>query len=430
MTILATELNTKDIPQIYSRFAELIGDQHWKRRTINIKSAIRGNRFLEELYLKENALALSLEDCRELSIKYGAIPNIPEIQRTLYSPLAFAAQVISIIESSPPDEAKKFIRRIHGAFSNPVEFFALGLELTAATHFIHAGFEIEWPEMTKGKGTFDIYIPSMGSDGVEVECKAFTSDKGRKIHERDSLTFYHHLQKLKVKPLPNVGLSVTIRVPDRFPTSHSEVVELAKAVAQSAQEMTSQTTSNNIVIETKEFSLKSLEKAFERHGLKDRNVAIEETLGKKNIHAMIIMPPSLTSATIFILESAKESSLIRSAFDTLSDAAKQVSGKKAAMLFGGFQGINSADIVNLFAHDNDPNNPPTALRVGASEFLSDPRRTHIVNTIFLCKEDMSRRPDGIISSDSTAYIFPNNKSKFWEDSFKWSNFSQKNLRLD
>jgi DNA-directed RNA polymerase subunit alpha len=39
-----------------------------------------------------------------------------------------------------------------------------------------------------GGGTFDLLVTDIGSDGVEVECKSVSDDKGRNIHRREAFT--------------------------------------------------------------------------------------------------------------------------------------------------------------------------------------------------------------------------------------------------
>jgi hypothetical protein len=106
----------------------------------------------------------------------------------LYPAASFAAQVLSFIDASPKPLAEQFRRRVHGAFKNPDDMRGLRLELMAATHFLRRGRQVSWPEMT-GEGNFDLLVSDVGPDGLEVECKSISVDKGRRIHKRESLDF-------------------------------------------------------------------------------------------------------------------------------------------------------------------------------------------------------------------------------------------------
>lgn len=44
--MLLTELVSGEIPEVYHRFAALVGEAHWRNRSRKIKEEIRGNRCL------------------------------------------------------------------------------------------------------------------------------------------------------------------------------------------------------------------------------------------------------------------------------------------------------------------------------------------------------------------------------------------------
>src|SRR5258706_5112100 len=155
--MLQTDLHTGDIPNVFARFRDKIGERHWQRRITRVKEDIRGNRFLRQHLIEDNAIAFALTECSNLTVRYKQIPTDAIETRALYPALSFAAQVLSIIDRSSTQQAKGLIRRIQGAFNNPDDMRALRLELTAATHFTKRGYAIAWPEM-ESSGTFDLLI--------------------------------------------------------------------------------------------------------------------------------------------------------------------------------------------------------------------------------------------------------------------------------
>lgn len=111
---------------------------------------------------------------------------------------------------------------------------AIQLELSAATHFTHRGHSITWPEMENG-GCFDLFIQDMGIDGLEVECKSISNDKGRKIH-RDDAREFHSLVHKKLNPAIrnlNTGLVAVLTIPSRIPSLFKQRQELAQHVIES-----------------------------------------------------------------------------------------------------------------------------------------------------------------------------------------------------
>jgi hypothetical protein len=134
--MLSTELYSKDIPQIYAEFAELVGERHWRHRVTLLRQEIRGNRFLAHFHAEENAIAFQLERLAELRDQYGTVPLAACNDHAIYPAVAFATQILSYLKSSDRDFSERMRRRVHGAFKNPADLKAIRLELTAATHFL------------------------------------------------------------------------------------------------------------------------------------------------------------------------------------------------------------------------------------------------------------------------------------------------------
>ena len=141
-----TELSTARIPEVYRQFAAVVGDGHWKNRVGQLKLEIRGNRFLAQHLQNENALAYQFERLRELTAKFGQIPQWEADNHAIYPAASFAAQVLSIMEVSPRQFAEQLRRRVHGAFKNPDDMRGLRLELRACEHLAARMLLVEWYE--------------------------------------------------------------------------------------------------------------------------------------------------------------------------------------------------------------------------------------------------------------------------------------------
>ena len=218
--MLKVELQTNEIPDVFTRFCSVIDERFWLKRLALIKEATRGHQFLKDYLFEENAIAIALARCSDLVARYGQIPIQETGNRDLYPAISLAAQALSIIDHSSGLEAKRLVQRIRGAFKNPDDMRAIQLEMMAATHFVHRGYPIVWPEM-EGAGTFDLLVNNIGISGLEVECKSVSSDKGRKIHRREALEF-HQLVKPQLQTVSRnlqMGLAVVLTVPGRLPTS-------------------------------------------------------------------------------------------------------------------------------------------------------------------------------------------------------------------
>lgn len=416
--LLRTELTTAEIPEIYRRFARVVGDKHWKRRVSVIKTEAKGSRFLVDYLHVENSIAFALDRCRDLAVRYGDLPRVEAENRELYPAIGFAAQVLSVMDISSPQEAERFRRRVQGALSNPDDMRGLRLELMAATHFVRRGHKIIWPEMN-GLGTFDLLVESIGIAGLEIECKSISNDKGRKVHRREALDFYHLLwpHLAPVRKGLKAGLSVVLTVPGRLPTQYKDRVTLAQHVSQQILIGRSGKLDDGSDIRLSEFDVTNLGNLANDRRPEVVRAVVENVTATQNREAMVIGTHA-GGALAFAVQSAARDSPLDVVFDTLSDAArKQVTGTRPAMLLAGFHGLSGEQLLAITDHDNDPAQQQTALHLGVGKFLSSPDRDHVVGVGFLSRSALFPERDGLVDSGGAAYIFPRRESTRWHDDF-------------
>lgn len=415
---MRVELYTGEIPSVFVRFKNLIGDHHWVKRVNLIKDEIRGNPFLRDYLFDENAIAIGLVLCSNLTQRYGQIPVNTSDCRPIYPCMAFAGQVLSIIDMSTANQARQLVRRIHGALKNPDDMRALQLELVTATHFTKRGHSVAWPEMD-GSGTMDLVISGLGPSGLEVECKSISEDKGRKVHKRGALDFYHLLAP-KLNSVGNnlrVGLALVLTVDGRFPTAFKDRVQLARAVSKN---LFSGRTVNELPganLRVSEFD-PSILGAIGSDGVPViTRAAVDQITQTNNREAMIVGRKS-GGAVVFVVQSSGDDTLLPHVFDTLARSAnKQLSKSRPGLFLVGLHGIEAESLISVAEQDFDLHQPPTALRWHVSDFLSGQSRDHVVGVGFISKSGLQPESAGSIASGGSAYVFPKKESPFWNDDF-------------
>jgi hypothetical protein len=416
--MILTEIETAQIPEVYRRFAGVVGDSHWKKRVALLRQETKGKRFLAGYIQQENPIAFQLEHLRELATRFGTIPSWEINNRAFYPAASFAAQVLSIIDASPKGLADQFKRQIHGAFKNPDDMRGLRLELSIATHFARRGLKIGWPEMN-GLGTFDLFVEDVGPHGLEVECKSISSDKGRKVHRREALSFYSllwpHLEFTK-RGL-RTGLSVVLTVPGRLPKDYKACMELAKQVGTHIFRGQSATLNDGVTIRINEFDAGRLSNIPSAKNPQEVRIAIDGVTETKNRETMVIGTHA-GGALALIVQSAEDDTFMKAVFDTLSNSAKQqFTGNRGGMFLTGLHGIDGGQLRSIADQDQDPLKPPTALRLGVSKFLSGTDRDHVIGVGFVSESVLSPVEDGLLESGGTAYYFPKRESPYWSDQF-------------
>jgi hypothetical protein len=419
-----TELHTADIPALYKRFAELVGEQHWTHRVRQIKDAIKGNRFLADYYQRENSIAFALERCGTQLARFGRLPDDPAVTRFLYPAISFAGQVLSMMEFATPLEAERLRKRVEGALKRPDAMRGYLLELGTATHFARRGHKLQWPEMV-GLGRFDLLVTDLGVNGLEIECKSISEDKGRSIHRYEALVFQSLLlqELVAIRKTLKVGLSVVVTIPGRLPTRHTDRVVMAKSIKQQINMAHSATLGDGTAIRISEFDLALLGDMRKDRGPQLVRPVIDSITGTHNREGMLLGSDA-GGVLAFTIQSAAEDDLMQATFDTLSEAAKhQLTCTRPGILIAGFDGLDGEQLLSIAEQDRSANQPPTLLARGVSKFLSMAHRDHVVGVGFLSRSSLFPVTDGRVDSGGTAYYFPRSDSPFWHDGlsglFNW-----------
>jgi hypothetical protein len=421
-------LYTSEIPDLFVRFKDVIDERYWLKRVGLIREDIRGNSFLADYLTNENVIAFALARCSNLVDRYGRIPMEEAENRDLYPAMSLAAQMLSIMDHSSSKEAGKLVQRVRGAFKNPDDMRAIQLEIMAATHFVLRGHSISWPEMD-GLGRFDLLVKDIGTNGLEVECKSISEDKGRKIHRREALEF-HHLVKPKLQALSRnlqAGVSVVLTLPGRLPALHKQKQALVKHVVDSVLASQGATLDDGSDIRISEFDMETLGVIETERGQEISREAIELVTATNNRESMIL--GNRKGALIFVLQSRRDDTMLKYVFDTVSESAKsQVSKNRPALFLVGFHAIEAESLLSIAMQDNEPNQTPTALRVAVSDFLGKQNLDHVIGVGFLSGGNLKPELNGVVKSGGSAYIFPKKGSRFWHQDFSGL-FSERELGM-
>lgn len=415
---MQVELYTGDIPSVFDRFSELIGAQHWKKRVDLLKADIKGNKLLREHLFQENEIAFGLQAATELTKKYGRLPVHQMDISPLYPCMAFAAQILSITESSESTQRTQLVRRVHGALKNPDDLRGLRLELTAATHFLRRGLDVQWPELTGG-GTMDLVIQGLGPQGLEIECKSISDDKGRKIHKREALEFCA-LVAPRLNDLGKglkAGVAAVLTLYGRMPGNFMDRRKLAESVVRHVLSGSSNCQLEGANLRIHEFDPALLGAAGEDgHPVISRD-QVDAITGTSNRQALIVGRKS-GGAIVLVLQSTQDDSLLTYTFDTLSrSASRQLSGQRAGMFLVGLDGLEAESLMEVAHQDSTGDQPPTALRVKVSDFLASQGRDHVVGVGFISKGALRPASGGVTDSGGSAYVFPKRESPFWHSDF-------------
>lgn len=413
----ATEMTTAEVPGVYRRLASAIGAAYWQAAVARQEDAIRSNHFLGDYLRSEYAIAYQLDRLRRLVARFGTVPHEACNDPSIFPSLAFAAQVLEVLDRSTVKQAKTFVKRVRTAFSSSENMHGLRLELLAATHFVRRGHRVAWHREKNG-GSFDLLIEDLGPSGLEVECKSISANKGRRIHRRDAMEFWGELWRDVAGVAQNLrsGLAVVLTVPYRLPIDAEERVALAREVVPRIVAGSGATLSGGTEVRIEPFDPATIE-AAKNKGREDWRKAIDAATGTANREAVVYGTPA-GGMLAFVMQSAVEDDVLDQVFSTLDDsAARQFTHKRGALFWVALQGIDADQLLSVHEQDSDPGEQPTALRLGVSGFLNR-APGHIVGVVFGSRSGLFPTVDGSTDSGGATNFFLKEESPLWHASFR------------
>ena len=402
---------------MYRRLAGAIGAEHWQGAVARQEEAIRSNLFLGDYLRSEYAIAYQLDRLRRLVAGLGTVPRETCNDRSIFPSMAFAAQVLEVLEISSTKQAKAFVKRIRTAFSSSENMHGLRLELEAATHFALRGQRVAWHRESNG-GTFDLMIEDLGPSGLEVECKSISENTGRRIPRRAALEFWGELWKDVASVTQNLrsGLAVVLTVPYRLPEDARERCALRREFVTRILAGSGATLDGGAEVRIQPFDPAKIEAAKDQ-GREALRKAIDAATDSANRETAVYWTPA-GGMFVFVMQSAVEDVVLDRVFATLDySAARQFTRKRGALFWVGLQGIDADQLLSVHEQDSSPGEQPTPLRLGVSDFLNR-APGHIVGVVFSSRSGLIPAVDGYTDSGGATNFFLNEDSPRWHASFR------------
>lgn len=410
-------MTTAEVPGIYRRLAGAIGANHWQGAVGRQEEAIRSNPFLGDFLRSEYTIAYQLERLRRLVERFGIVPPEACIDPSNFPSLAFAAQVLEVLQRSTPKQAKTFVRRVRTAFSSSENMHGLRLELQAATHFTRRGQRVTWHRVNNG-GTFDLLIEDLGPNGLEVECKSISEDKGRRIHRRDALEFWGEIWSdlRDIAKSLRTGLAIVLTVPVRLPVGVEDRATLAKEIITRIVAGSGAILVGGAEVRILPFDPAEIE-AVKDKGREEWRKAIDTATETVNREALVYRNP-LGGMLALVAQSTVEDDVLNQVFATLNDsAARQFTCTRGALFWVALQGIDAEQLLSIHHQDSTQGEQPTALKLEVSSFLNC-APDHVVGVVFSSRSGLSPTVDGKSDLGGLTNFFLKEESPLWHASFR------------
>ena len=317
---ISIEATRQDIAPAFDWIGGLIGsalDKH----IAALQQQEQKNPLLAQ-HLRDNyALEFSLAEARKYRKNTGRLPKGNRFDE-LYG---FLIPAHRIHQALPPEAKKPFEGQLTKATSDQNGLRPFRYEVDIATHLMGNDWDVKFADYG-GFARFD-FLARKGSTEIEVECKATSNDRGRKVHRQEARRLADLILPTTKKLAETPGCHlIRITVRDRLGSANEELSGIAALVAPAVE--------NRALSESElarvEYTRSDLA-SWPQPGDANFRLFFERQLGLSNCILLFCGQPGLSVVAAAIV-SAKADSVIKSIAGQAKDAADQCSGTRPAII--------------------------------------------------------------------------------------------------
>lgn len=411
------DVHDTEVAGLLSGLVQITGIEPWKRRFEWLHREINQNHFMEGWLRERCLIEWTMNDMlRNPSLVPRRPFRIENIAQ--YELIGFAAGTVRTYERL--SEVGK--RRLRGALLDGLKedkgLLSIQHEITTAIHLMSRGFDVEFHDVECGGGCD--YIARKDDVEIEVECKMFSADLGRKIHRRRSATLCKALEGSLTQTYNNatVGLMVTVAIPDRLTPSPGQYRGIEETVRTSLLSGNAFTQTAYCLVRVSDFPVDSspFNKAPEQLSRKEINQFVSERTGRSNSTLIIMFSPKRRAVGL-LLESEKSDDVLKGMHHQLREAANsQFSKTRPAFLAVQLHDLTADQLGDLARSDSPWRRNATGLQIMTSDFLQSPSRAHIHTVVYRSHGALGdQKQDGTKRAEGIAYMIKNGLHPMYED---------------
>src|SRR5207248_8421368 len=213
---LSVDAQQAELPALLDRFVAITGVAAWQQCEKDFERKIAANptfdRYLDIQFAIERAMIYA----RRYRSKRGRLPAAPDSSAPALGALyAFAAMTARIFGRLPVAAQNSLRPKLSGALKDNTGLAPLAFEIRTATHFMAAGFDVEFSDLSNGGG-FDFLVRKDKME-IEIECKSVSGDLGHQIHLLRQYQLGPHLVSPLIASRKNGFVQLVIAtLPDRL----------------------------------------------------------------------------------------------------------------------------------------------------------------------------------------------------------------------
>jgi hypothetical protein len=372
------DVHDTEVAQLLESLIQITGIEPWNRRFEWLHRELAENPFMEE-WLRERC---SIEwTFNEVLCSQPLTPHSPfRIENMAqYELVAFAAGVVRIYEHLSANGKHRLRGMLLDGIKEDKGLLSIQHEVSTAVHLMIRGFDVEFHDLEQGGG-FD-FVARKDNVEIEVECKMFSADLGRKIHRRRAAVLFRELASTlaQIYRSASIGLIVRIKIPDRLTPSPEQHREIDQALRFGILGGNAFAQTESIEVQVLDFPIEnsSFNKNPEQISRREIQDFIRAHTGCSNSNLMIQFSPS-QRAIVLSLESRKSDEVLNGMHRQLREAAKgQFTKTRPAILAVQLHDLTAEQFADLAQSDSPWRGNATGLQLMTSDFLQSPSRAHI-----------------------------------------------------
>lgn len=401
------EIYEADVPLLLERLLKITGADPWTKRCEWLTREVAENRHMDDWLRERCGLEWEFRESLQSGDLLGAgrfrIHNAAR-----YELVAFAAGVTRIYEGLSAYGRSRLRGVLLDGLKEDKGLLSVQHEVATAVHLVQMGFDVEFQDLESGGG-FD-FLVKKGDVEIEVECKMFSADIGRKVHRRLSKKLFKVLEPTLAQAFQTAarGLLVRITLPDRLtpaPQQHDGIrraVELGLLAGNTFHSEHCDVCVRDFAIEGSPFAASDISKIQKKQVME----FVAAMSGQWNPMLMILISPG-RGVVIALLESNQPDAVLKGIRRQLRDAAKnQFSGTRPACLVAQLHDLNEEQLLSLAMSDSSIRTNAHDLQIMTSDLLQAPTRAHIHSIVYRARPVVLSEA-GTISSSSSTYVMRN-----------------------
>lgn len=175
-------MGDKQLAAAITRLLAIGTSKAWERRAANFEREVQSNPFMADYVAERHTIEMAMAQVQRRKRLTGKSPNILKVDLRSHRLFAFAAMFTRVHDRLSGAAQRALVGRLRSGLKEESGLMPLAFELLIAAHLMQMGADVEWHDLESGGG-FDFLVRRNGAE-AEVECKTFSADVGRKVHQK------------------------------------------------------------------------------------------------------------------------------------------------------------------------------------------------------------------------------------------------------